>query len=58
VGKPKDGDPRAGFAVLAADGAQPRVSIERVDYDAAAAAEQVREAGLPGEFGDKLVAAG
>jgi putative phosphoesterase len=57
VGKPKDGDPRAAFAVLepGADGVA--VTIERVAYDAAAVAAQVREAGLPAEFADKLLLA-
>jgi putative phosphoesterase len=57
VGKPKDGDPRASFALLElADGAV-RAEIERVEYDAAAVARQVAEAGLPGEYGEKLVLA-
>ncbi len=33
------------------------VTIERVAYDAEAVAAEVREAGLPGEFADKLVLA-
>jgi hypothetical protein len=33
------------------------VTIERVAYDARAVAEQVRAAGLPGEYADKLLAA-
>jgi putative phosphoesterase len=57
VGKPKDGDPRGAFAVLEADGAAVRVSIERIDYDAAAVAREVAAVGLPSEFADKLVAA-
>jgi putative phosphoesterase len=57
VGKPKDGDPRGAFAVLEADGAGVRVSIERVEYDAAAVAREVAAVGLPGEFAEKLVAA-
>ena len=42
VGKPKDGDPRAAFAILEADetGAV-RASIERVPYDADAVAREV-----------------
>src|SRR5919197_716578 len=36
VGKPKDGDPRAAFAVLEASGGEVRARIERVEYDAAA----------------------
>jgi putative phosphoesterase len=57
VGKPKDGDPRAAFAVLEADGDHVRARIERVAYDAAAAAREVAAAGLPTELADKLVLA-
>jgi putative phosphoesterase len=57
VGKPKDGDPRGAFAILEADGAGVRVSIERVEYDAAAVAGEVAAAGLPSEFAEKLVLA-
>jgi predicted phosphodiesterase len=55
VGKPKDGDPRAAFAILEADetGAV-RASIERVPYDAEAVARQVAAAGLPDEYAEKL----
>ena len=58
VGKPKDGDPRGAFAVLSPNGDSMDVSIERVDYDAEAVAAEVREAGIPREFADKLVTAG
>ena len=54
VGKPKDGDPRGAFAVLEAGGG---VTIERVAYDATAVAGHVRDAGLPAELADNLVAA-
>ena len=57
VGKPKDGDPRAAFAVLEADGDRVRARIERVEYDAGAVAREVAAAGLPAEFADKLVLA-
>jgi len=57
VGKPKDGDPRGAFAVLRATPAGIDVTIERVEYDAAAVAREVAAAGLPVEFADKLVAA-
>ena len=57
VGKPKDGDPRAAFAVLDASSGELRVTIERVAYDADAVAAKVREAGLPGEYADKLLVA-
>ncbi|HEX6712257.1 MAG TPA: metallophosphoesterase family protein [Thermoleophilaceae bacterium] len=57
VGKPKDGDARAGFAILehTADGLD--VTIQRVEYDAEAAARDVAAAGLPPEYADKLLAA-
>jgi putative phosphoesterase len=57
VGKPKDGDPRAAFAVLEDAGDRIDVTIERVDYDAREVAEQVRAAGLPAEYADKLLTA-
>jgi putative phosphoesterase len=58
VGKPKDGDPRAAFALLDVDASGEVVAaIERVPYDARAVAEEVAAAGLPGEFAQKLVLA-
>jgi putative phosphoesterase len=57
VGKPKDGDQRASFALLEADGERVRARIERVDYDAGAVAREVAAAGLPAELADKLVLA-
>jgi putative phosphoesterase len=57
VGKPKDGDPRAGFALLSADGAEIDVTIPRVEYPATDVADEVKAAGLPDELADKLVAA-
>lgn len=57
VGKPKDGDPRGGFAVLEGAGEGVLARIERFDYDAAYAASRVSESGLPGEYGEKLLIA-
>jgi putative phosphoesterase len=57
VGKPKDGDPRSGFAVLQDAGGKLDVTIRRVDYDVEAAARDVAAAGLPSEYADKLLAA-
>jgi putative phosphoesterase len=53
VGKPKDGDPRAAYALLEV-GAQVQASIVRVPYDLAAAAAAVRASGLPAHFADLL----
>ena len=57
VGKPKDGDQRAAFAVLTASGDRVEAAIERVPYDAEAVARDVADSGLPVEFADKLVLA-
>ena len=57
VGKPKDGDLRASFAVLAASADGANASIERAAYDALAVAREMRAVGLPNELADKLVAA-
>jgi putative phosphoesterase len=57
VGKPKDGDPRGAFALLEDRDGRVEVTIERVAYDAPAVAAEVREAGLPSEFADKLLLA-
>jgi putative phosphoesterase len=57
VGKPKDGDARAGFAILEDVGGRLDVTIQRVEYDAETAARDVAAAGLPTEYADKLLAA-
>jgi len=57
VGKPKDGDPRAAFAVLSPGEGSVEVSIERVAYDAQGVAREVSGVGLPEEFAQKLVLA-
>jgi putative phosphoesterase len=57
VGKPKDGDPRAAFAVLEAHDDRVCARVERVEYDAASVAREVAAVGLPAELADKLVLA-
>ncbi len=58
VGKPKDGDPRASFALFELDATgEVSASIERIAYDADAVAREVAAAGLPAEYADKLLAA-
>jgi putative phosphoesterase len=57
VGKPKDGDPRAAFALLQLEGDRVVADIERVEYDAEAVAREIEAAGLPGEYADQLVLA-
>jgi putative phosphoesterase len=53
VGKPHDGDPRACYAVVDL-GRETLVEFRRVPYDVAAAAEAVRDGGLPSAFADIL----
>ena len=55
VGRPKDGDPRAGYVLLdvGADGAV-KVTFVRVAYDVEAAARGIIESSLPSEFADFL----
>jgi putative phosphoesterase len=57
VGKPKDGDPRAAFAILEVTAVGVEASIERVPYDAEAVAREVEAVGLPSEYAEKLVVA-
>lgn len=57
VGKPKDGDQRAAFAILTSTGDRIESSIERVSYNAEAVAREVADSGLPVEFADKLLLA-
>ncbi|MGI9539457.1 MAG: metallophosphoesterase family protein [Miltoncostaeaceae bacterium] len=57
VGKPKDGDPRAAFAVLELKGDRVTARIERARYDAASVAREVAAVGLPHAFGDRLLTA-
>ena len=53
VGKPKDGDVRAGYVILDI-GDEVKVEIRRVPYDVAAAAAAVRARGLPARFAELL----
>jgi predicted phosphodiesterase len=50
VGRPKDGDARAGYVVVDLGGETPRVEFVRVAYDIDAAVTAIRHAGLPEEF--------
>ncbi|HEX6251763.1 MAG TPA: metallophosphoesterase family protein [Gemmatimonadaceae bacterium] len=50
VGRPKDGDWRAGYVLLTVGGELPEVEFVRVSYDVDAAADAVVAAGLPEDF--------
>jgi diadenosine tetraphosphatase ApaH/serine/threonine PP2A family protein phosphatase len=52
VGQPRDGDPRAMYALF--DAQQARVTFQRIPYDHAAAAAAIRAARLPESFARRL----
>lgn len=54
VGKPKDGDPRAGYVVLSNEGVSLDVQFHRVEYDIEEMAEAIERSDLPSAFGDML----
>jgi len=58
VGKPKDGDWRAGYALIEAEEEIRPPEFVRVEYDLERATEGVRRSGLPDEFADQLRAGG
>ncbi|HUF50735.1 MAG TPA: metallophosphoesterase family protein [Longimicrobiales bacterium] len=54
VGRPKDGDPRAGYALVTMAGAGTTVEFVRVEYDVARALAGVRSSELPDDFAEYL----
>ena len=55
VGRPKDGDPRAGYVLLDVPSREPvNVQFVRVEYDIERTANAIVAAGLPNEFADFL----
>lgn len=58
VGRPKDGDSRAGYALLAIDGTKIGVEFVRVDYDVKRAADAIRQSTLPADFAGYLLTGG
>lgn len=58
VGRPKDGDPRAGYVLLDVDRAEVHVQFVRVDYDVERAAAAIIASELPDEFATYLRAGG
>jgi diadenosine tetraphosphatase ApaH/serine/threonine PP2A family protein phosphatase len=57
AGKPKDGDPRAGYALVELS-RRSRAEFRRVAYDVEAAARAIEHAGLPSEFAAQLRSGG
>ena len=58
VGRPKDGDWRAGYVVLEVTGDSVSPEFVRVEYDVQLAAQAIRASSLPSEFADYLQSGG
>ena len=58
VGRPKDGDWRAGYVVVEVDGEDVSVEFVRVEYDLERTAAAIRESELPDEFAEYLETGG
>ena len=54
AGKPKDGDPRACWALIETNPAEVQVEFHRVEYDVEAVARAIKASDLPHEFADQL----
>ena len=58
VGRPKDGDPRAGYVLLEVSEREVNVEFIRVEYDVEAAASAIFASTLPNEFAEYLSTGG
>jgi predicted phosphodiesterase len=58
VGRPKDGDWRAGHVLLEMGDGPPRVDFIRVEYDLEEAMEAIRRSDLPDDFAEYLATGG
>ena len=54
VGRPKDGDPRAGYVLLEVDGTDVHVQVIRVEYDVERTAAAILASELPDDFAEYL----
>jgi diadenosine tetraphosphatase ApaH/serine/threonine PP2A family protein phosphatase len=54
VGRPKDGDWRAGYTLLDVGDGEARAAHLRLEYDLAEAARAIRESDLPDDFAEYL----
>jgi diadenosine tetraphosphatase ApaH/serine/threonine PP2A family protein phosphatase len=54
VGQPRDGDPRASFAILELDGPRTSFELQRVEYPIAETQARMRDLGLPEPLAQRL----
>jgi predicted phosphodiesterase len=58
VGRPKDGDWRAGYVILGLEGDGVNVDVVRVEYDLERARQGILESDLPDDFAEYLATGG
>ncbi len=58
VGRPKDGDWRAGYVLVDVDAGPPRIDFVRIEYEVDRAARAIRQSELPDEFAEYLLSGG
>lgn len=58
VGRPKDGDWRAGYAIVDMDADPPQVEFVRVEYDVDGVCDGIRKSRLPHFFAEYLRSGG
>ena len=54
VGQPRDGDPRASFALLTVTLSEVTFEVRRVEYDVGPVSDRIRRSGLPGFLAERL----
>ncbi len=54
VGQPRDGDPRASFAILTLTKEKLAFDVTRIEYNIDPVAKKIHQAGLPGFLADRL----
>ena len=54
VGQPRDGDPRASYAIIAGEGDQLTFELRRIPYDIAVTQARMRTLGLPASLVERL----
>lgn len=54
VGRPKDGDPRAGYVIVEFETSEPSIEFRRVEYDVEKAAAAILSSTLPSDFAEYL----
>jgi len=55
VGQPRDGDPRASFAIITLTNGKFAFQVKKIEYDIASTANKIMEAKLPNVLADRLV---